>query len=46
MASSSKDTTKSAMANIEDGIKCFGINNICAMISIFWSVKSAQASMR
>ncbi|XP_063685199.1 juvenile hormone epoxide hydrolase-like isoform X1 [Bolinopsis microptera] len=46
MVSSSRDTTKNAMENMEAGIKCFGIDNICAMISIIWSVKSAQASMR
>ena len=41
------DTSKNVMfTKLPDGIKNFGIDNICANISIFWCRKTAQASMR
>jgi len=46
MVSCQKDLTKNLMANLSNGVTSFGIDNICAMISIFWCVRSAQASMR
>lgn len=46
IASSGRDSTVNMMTNLRNGLKNFGLDNACANISIFWCVKSAQASMR
>lgn len=44
--STGRDLTKPIMGNLQNGILNFGLDNICSMVTIFWAMKNAQASMR
>eukprot|EP00116_Pleurobrachia_bachei_P004787 sb/3465049/ len=46
LASSPRDPQSTIERTLDEGVELFGMDNICAMLAVFWCTRTAQVSMR